>query len=331
MRTLIAIGLVALLTSAATASPAASKAANGRGMTLMGKKKWAEAEKEFKTAVAEDNSSVKAHYNLASAASRAQDQVTAVTELTWVLDRATWVDEAKSAASKVESDDDLAWILHNWDESVVEWVGKDAKLALIDLTGTSDTANAGHAGGDGKQLAAAPGSHDAKCDPKNAKQGKVFTLPLHAMLDWQRLSALASLRDGVALADTSGAIVARSEPLGCTGPGESQDQLASLAYARGNPVPGYAGDTPPIANLQLLVVTYTNGGHREWQTNVALFTRNDKTIAKVFENTIANSDSSGAGHLWQSPLGHLIYTAPGDTKKHAYEWDPKAFKFVAMP
>jgi hypothetical protein len=149
--------------------------------------------------------------------------------------------------------------------------------------------------------------------------------------DWEHLSALASLRDGVALVDAAGAVVARSEPLGCTGPGESQDQLASLVYAIGNPVPGYVGDTPPIATLQLLIVTYTNGGRREWQTNVAVFARKDKTLVKVFENALVTSDSASSGHLWQSPLGHLIYSGPGETKKHAYQWDPAAFKFVAVP
>ena len=331
MRTLITFGFATLLACTAAASPAASKAANGRGMTLMGKKKWADAEKEFKTAVAEDGSSIKAHYNLASAASRAHDRETAVAEVTWVLDRATWVDDAKSAAKKVESDADLEWILHNWDESVVEWLGEESKAHLIDLGAVTDADHNGHAGGDGKQLAAAPGHHDAKCDPKDAKQGKVFTLSMHGLSDWQRLSALASLRDGVALADTSGTIVARSEPLGCTGPGESQDQLASLVYAVGSPLPGYVGDTPPIRMLQLLVVTYTNGGRREWQTNVAIFARKDKSLVKVFENPLVASDSASSGHLWQSPLGHLIYSGPGETKKHAYEWDPKAFKFVALP
>jgi hypothetical protein len=99
----------------------------------------------------------------------------------------------------------------------------------------------------------------------------------------------------------------------------------------GNPVPGYVGDTPPIAVLQLLVVTYTNGGRREWTTNVAVFARKDKALVKVFENALVASDSSSTGHLWQSPLGHLIYSGPGETKKHAYQWDQAAFKFVAIP
>ncbi|CAN5397351.1 hypothetical protein BH11MYX1_BH11MYX1_15850 [soil metagenome] len=75
MRTLLSL---VLLTSLAAASPAASKAANARGMALMGKQKWAQAEAEFKIAVSEDGTSVKAHYNLASAASRAHDRGTAI-------------------------------------------------------------------------------------------------------------------------------------------------------------------------------------------------------------------------------------------------------------
>jgi cytochrome c-type biogenesis protein CcmH/NrfG len=75
-------------------------------MSLMGQKKWAAAEQEFKKAVAEDPSSVKAHYSLASAASRAHDVETAIWEIAWVGDRAAWDDEAKTAAKKAPHDED---------------------------------------------------------------------------------------------------------------------------------------------------------------------------------------------------------------------------------
>lgn len=328
MRTLLAL---CLLTSIAAATPAASKAANARGMSLMSKKKWALAEAEFKNAVSEDDTSVKAHYNLASAASRAHDRGTAIWELEWVLDRAAWVSEAKTAAGKVENDDDLEWALKNWDERVLQWVDKDAKTAPLDVVVSPDGTRNGRATGGGKNLAAATGAHDSKCDPGNAKQGKVFTLALnYGNLD--KLTALASLRDGVALADSSGGIVARSEPLGCTGPGESQDQLATLSNVDGSPLIGDIEDKHVASTgLQLLVVSYTAGGRREWQTNVAVFARKDKVLVKVFENTLASSDATGVGHLTQSPLGNLIYCGPGETTKHAFRWDPTAFKFVPLP
>ncbi|CAN5397438.1 hypothetical protein BH11MYX1_BH11MYX1_15870 [soil metagenome] len=55
MRTLLAL---VLLASLGAASPAASKGANARGMALMGKKMWAWAEAEFKTAVSAPSDSM---------------------------------------------------------------------------------------------------------------------------------------------------------------------------------------------------------------------------------------------------------------------------------
>ncbi|HET9988022.1 MAG TPA: tetratricopeptide repeat protein, partial [Kofleriaceae bacterium] len=106
------MGLVLVCTTPRVmASPAAGKAANARGMSLMGQKKWAAAEVEFKQAVAEDPASVKAHYNLASAASRAHDLETAIWEIAWVGDRGAWDDEANAAAKKAPKDEDLSWAL----------------------------------------------------------------------------------------------------------------------------------------------------------------------------------------------------------------------------
>ena len=65
------------------------------------------------------------------------------------------------------------------------------------------------------------------------------------------------------------------------------------------------------SGLQLFTVSYTNGGRREWQTRVVVFVWRDKMLAKVFEGTLASSDATGSGHLWQSPLGNLIYQGPG--------------------
>jgi hypothetical protein len=318
----------------AVASPAGGSAANQRGMGLLRQKKWAEAEAEFKKAIAEDPNSVTAHYNLACAASRAHDADTALWELAWVGDRAAWVDQARAAAKKAPGDDDLAWAIGS-DISAQLFIG-DAPLAAVTEIAATAGHNAGHALAEPQRakiaalLAAAPGPHDDACDAADAKQGKVFALGLDAG-KWVKGIGVASLKDGVAVLDPQGAIVARSEPLGCTGPGASQDLIATLAYADGVPTPPRTTHALPEAELQLLAVLYTTGGPRAWQTNVAVFAQNGKSLVKVFEALVTSSDAPGSGHVWQTPLGHLLYSAPGETKKHAFQWDPRAGKFVALP
>jgi hypothetical protein len=320
---------------AVMASPTGGKTANTRGMGLMAQKKWAAAEAEFKKAIAEDPTSVTAHYNLACAASRAKDGDTAIWELAWVGDRGAWDDQAKRAAKKAPDDDDLAWALHG-DINVQQFVG-DAPVAAVTEIAAPAPQYTGHALAEPDRtkiagiLAAAPGSHDDKCDASDAKQGKVFALALDTSGKWAKGLGVGTLKDGVAILDPQGAIVARSEPLGCTGPGESQDQLASLTYADGLPAQPSTSHPIPVSRLQLLVAMYTTGGRREWQTNVAVFAQNGKSLAKVFEALVAASDATGAGHVWQTVLGHLVYSAPGETKKHAFEWDSKLFKFVPLP
>lgn len=331
------LGLALACTAApgAAASPAGGAAANQRGMGLLRQKKWTAAEAEFKKAIAEDPTSVNAHYNLACAASRAHDADTALWELAWVGDRAAWVDQARAAAKKAVSDDDLAWAIGN-DINAQMFVGDAPVTAVTEIAAPPRTQSAGHALGEPQRgkiagiLAAAPGPHDDRCDAADAKQGKVFALGLD-LGKWAKGIAVASLKDGVAILDPQGAIAARSEPLGCTGPGESQDQLAALAYATGVPVPPSTTHALPEADLQLLAVMYTTGGRREWQTNIAVFAQNGKSLVKVFEAPVASSDANGSGHVWQTVLGHLLYSAPGETKKHAFQWDPKAFKFVPLP
>jgi hypothetical protein len=323
----------------AEASPADGKAANARGMELMGKKKWAEAAAEFKRAIAEAPGSVRAHYNLASAASRAHDLETAAWEIAWVGDRAAWDAEAKAASIKALNDDDLLWALREWGQDGAFWVGDSAAIQLIDLAQPGDANVTGHPLADAERaklaavLQAAPGAHDGKCDPADAKQGKVFAIALQ-METLAKHTAVASLKDGVALVSPTGAVIARSEPLGCTGPGASQDQLASLVYAFGIP-DALLIDTPhhptPAAGLQLLAVTYTTGGRSDWQTNLRVFARRDKAFVPVFTALVASSDANGAGHVWQTPRGNLVYAAPGDAKRHAFGWDAAAARFVAVP
>jgi hypothetical protein len=318
----------------AVASPAGGTAANQRGMGLMRQKKWDAAEAEFKKAIAEDPTSVTAHYNLACAASRAHDADTALWELAWVGDRAAWVDQAKAAAKKAPGDDDLAWAIGN-DINAQLFIGDAPLAAVTEIATPARTQNAGHALAEPQRakiaaiLAAAPGPHDDQCDAADARQGKVFALGLD-LGKWAKGIAAASLKDGVAILDPRGAIVARSEPLGCTGPGESQDQLAALAYADGAPTPPSTTHAMPQTDLQLLAVMYATGGRRVWQTTVAVFAQNGKSLVKVFEALVTSSDAPGSGHVWQTALGHLLYSAPGETRKHAFQWDPKAFKFVPL-
>lgn len=69
----------------------------------------------------------------------------------------------------------------------------------------------------------------------------------------------------------------------------------------------------PETDLQLLAVMYTTGGRRAWQTHVAVFAQNGKSLVKAFEGLVASSDATGSGHVWQTVVGHLLYSAPGET------------------
>ncbi|HET9991178.1 MAG TPA: hypothetical protein VFQ65_21745, partial [Kofleriaceae bacterium] len=216
------------------------------------------------------------------------------------------------------------------------WVGAEVDTNATDLSQPSVKGEALAEPARGKvaaQLASAPGAHDQKCDATDAKQGKVLDATLE-LTDEPKVRAVASLKDGVAIVDPGGVVIARSAPLGCTGPGASQDELSTFAWLV---VPrGLGVDTPhhppnPQSALQMLAVTYTNGGRRDWQTNVAVFARRDKTLVKVFEGLVASSDANGAGHVWQSALGNLVHSGPGETKKRAFRWDRAKFTFTALP
>jgi hypothetical protein len=61
-----------------------AKAANARGLKLHRAKKYAEAAKEYRSAIAADASYVFAHYNLACGAALVGDRATAVSELKWL-------------------------------------------------------------------------------------------------------------------------------------------------------------------------------------------------------------------------------------------------------
>src|SRR5262245_5798302 len=86
------------------ASPAGAKAANARGVGLLKQRHYTGAAAQFRKAISEDRSHVLAHYNLACAASLANDMDTALAELMWVGNRAAWDEQARSAAIKAASD-----------------------------------------------------------------------------------------------------------------------------------------------------------------------------------------------------------------------------------
>lgn len=316
------------------ASPAAAKAANTRGVGLLKQKDYKGAIAQFKKAIAEDKTYVLAHYNLACAASLAQDMDTAFAELIWVGNRAAWDEQARSAAVKAAKDPDLKWVLDT-NPDAVDWVGPDVTAFVVDVLAADRAKSAGRALVDPEKasamtaLATGIRTRDDSCDPADAKQGAVFGLPFEAHVGGKH-TAVVSLGTGVALLDAKGQVVARSQPLGCTGPGASQDRLTSLAYISAAPrgEPGASSTTSALLS-EMFIVKYGNGGRTQWSNNVAIFMRRDKQLVRTFEATIERSDATGTGQLSMTALGDLLLVAPGDKRKQVFHWDQKAFKFVA--
>lgn len=330
-----AIFLVLLLLApgAAVGKPSAkdqsgAKAANVRGLTLAKKKQYKEAEAEYRKAIALDPGMVVAHYNLACAAWLADDADVAFLEIAWISNRAAWDDQARAAVKAAHTDPDLKTLLNNWTEAD-QWLGAGA-LETTDLLkpvvhGTGYHALTAQELAPLKAaLAAAPGPHAAECSAGDARQGRVLGEQLPG---GKEQTAVATLRDGLGLIDASGKLLARSEPLGCTAEGASQDQLGALAYvdARRDQLTGM----PPIPD-HFFVVQYSNGGKQQWSTSVALFARKDDKLIRVFEGVTSSSDLNGAGKLDQTSLGDLIYQAPGDKTKHVLLWDQATFKFAPL-
>jgi tetratricopeptide repeat protein len=305
-----------------------AKAANARGLALQKQKKYAAAQAEYRKAIALDPGYVLAHYNLACAATLAGDLETSLIELAWVGNRAAWDDRARAAALKETSDPDLRGLADA--ENPDQWVPPNV-LTVVDVLGKRSAAAEGHLLTDAERarlaapLAAAPGAHAAECDPADAKQGRVFGLPLTSGRVAKHAVA-ASLRDGIALFDPGGTQVARSEPIGCTAPGASQDQLTSLAYLPGTLVS--LSFRAPTVPEDLYVVQYSAGGRAQWTTNAAIFARRDHQLVRVFDAVLTSSDAAGAGTLVQTVLGDLVYVAPGQNQKRAFHWDPAAFTFA---
>lgn len=299
----IAFALLCSLASTSLADTAKAKAANGRGLALAKKKKYAEAAAEYKAAIAEDPNYVLAHYNLACALSLANDLDGAAAELRWLADRASFDATAKSAMKKAPKDKDLKNIVAAGADNPEYTEALDASTwTLRDLTMPNDTFKIAEAAKDpalAKALGAAAGPHEAKCS------ADAVTVPI----DWAsnvKGTVVATLRDGVGIVDSSGKVVMRSAPLGC---GEGR---ASLLYAGFGSAVTLGGAPDPG---MLFVAKWAMPS-----ANVAVFAKKDQQLVTVFQGPTAK--------LALTPQGNLLYTPLGEKTQKVLHWDAKQFKYV---
>jgi hypothetical protein len=298
---------------------ARAQAANTRGMKLLAAKKYKEAMAEFAAAIAADDRYVLAHYNLACAASRAQDEGVAGRELLWVASAAAWDASAAKAVKKAVSDPDLEW-LFSQDPKYGDLgsVNRDLQTSPPSSVPPVPAATL-------KLLAAAPGTHDDSCDPNDARQAGARGVAIDP--DGKR-AVEASLRDGVALVEAA-SVVTRTDPLGCTLPGASQDQLSELYVTS-------ATDAAPagLAGRDLVVVLYGQGGRRSWTDNIAIFVPKDDArlakahqLARAFDATLAASDDAEASTVVLTGTGDLVLGPAKAAHKQLFRWNQAAFAY----
>jgi hypothetical protein len=292
----------------------AAEAANARGMRLLASKKYKDAMAEFQKAIAAEPDHVLAHYNLACAASRAQVLDVANYQLAWIASAALWDATAAKAAKKEASDPDLKWYFDQGPGAMV--ADPASHVDLVDEANDEAPAVPAEVA---KLLASAPGKHDDQCDTSGEQ---AHVRGIHDDKRW----FVASLRDGVALVDGS-KLLSRTDPLGCTEPGASQDRLSEIGRVS-------AGDLAPegIRNQDLIVVSYGAGGRRSWTNNVAIFAvKNGTQLQRIFDATLQSSDDDSAGTLALTTIGDLVLGQPGAKQKRVFHWDPAAFRFVEAP
>lgn len=311
---IMALAIVCATAGIVHADTAKAKAANKKGYALHKKKKYKAAAVEYRKAIAEDPNYLLAHYNLACAASLLHDGPTAIAELAWVFDRANWDPAAKAAILKSRKDTDLKWVLD--DEETMDQAGTFTNPTNIEdisvLTPTccfarSKAAEAAAA----KTLASAPGAHDEKCS------AAVIASDLDSWLAGKG-TVVGSMRDGIAVLDTAGKLVARSEPVGCSA---ANDKLIALNNGGAVPSPMDWYEAP-VSKLYDYVAVHGSGTTEA----VAIFIRKDTKLVRVFDAVTKNDKGSGSVTL--TTLGNLVYTPPGEKKKHVFGWDDKAFKYV---
>jgi tetratricopeptide (TPR) repeat protein len=298
----------------AAADPGKAKAANTRGYGLHKQKKYKEAAIEYRAAIREDPSLVVAHYNLACVASLMKDLETALRELAWVADRASWDAAARPAAAKARTDRDLEWV-RNADVQGTLLTGTDAPdEGALDLVASPMPELAGKPTTDArliKAIGAAPGKHDERCS------GEAFSAPLDRD---GPVTVVATLRDGVAVLDAAGKPIARSEPLGCAGP---RDHITALGQAAGILKPFEYSDRV-LLNARLVVIQYWAGSK---QNIAVLVIRDRKDVVRAFDAPLASAAGDGA-LLQTRVLGNLIYTAPGEDRRRVLRWDAASAKYV---
>jgi tetratricopeptide (TPR) repeat protein len=314
MRGLVIIAVLIGATAIARADAPRARAANTRGYALHKQKKYKEAAVEYRKAIAEDPSYLLAHYNLACVASLLADSETALRQLAWVADRAAWDPAARSAAEKARTDRDLEWLRKDGPDATVLTSADTLDDGILDLLGSPEPELAGKESSDARllaALAAAPGRHDEKCSKV------AFSAPFDRQAS---ATVAATLRDGLAVIDPSGKVVARSEPIGCTAPGQHVTLLnQAAAVSRGAPDTDTALMTARVA-----IIMYWASARQ----NVTIFMINDKKqLTRAFDAVALSSTGDGSLHQTKL-LGNLVYTAPGAKTPRVFRLDRASWKYV---
>jgi hypothetical protein len=325
----LAVVIICGASGATSASPAAAKVAVARGVALSASGDHHGAVVELQRVITEDPRNVLARYYLARAASQEHDLETAVLALVWVANSAAWDDEAWDLARAGATEPDLAWVFEHAPEAR-RWVGDDI-VERIDALHFSDrdwdTHGARDHGRVMSQLARAPGRHDEVCGPEDSKQ--VWLVGRDYWGEPWGQTIAATLRDGVGIFE-GGRLIVRTEPLGCSGVGATGDRMVHLKVLAGAPRMPPKGPPPPAAGRVFIVAEYRHAGPSWWTETAALFTRRDGQLVRVFEGTIARGGVARRGNLTQSPLGDLVYVAPGESRKHVMRWNPAELAFVPI-
>lgn len=308
MRGLVAVVVAVISWSAiAEADKKAANAANTRGYALHKKKKYAEAAVEYRKAIAADPAHLLAHYNLACIGSLTKDQDTARAQLMWIADRATWDPAAEAVLMKTApKDKDLAWIRK------LDWEGEKlaggmegwtfyARDLLDESAEPSSTAKPTTDAAFLKAMGSASGKHEAAC---SAETFAATSTSLKAN------TVGINLRDGLVLVDDKGAVLARSEPLGCTKPRERVEAVIQASAVGGI--------------TAMFVVQYTN---RTEQKAAMFALMPDKKFVRVFDAEVMGYE--GTGTLVQtSILYNIVFTPAGTSKPIVYRWDSASTKYV---
>lgn len=324
----VAVGAIgasrAAVSSRNSTGSAAAVAANDAGMRLYRVRDFSGAAAQFRSAIAADPGHVKAHYNLACVSSLLKDRKAALAELSWL--KTSTDPQAVARVDKAATDADLAWILGDPEaRSILD--GRAAasptaatnggravsKVWAVRFPGFVPLAEGGPSDSSGPMLSRLPVKRDDSCDPADEKQSRAYQVSVNG------ITARASLRDGIALWDESGALLANAAaPMGCTMPGASQDILEQLAIGQvvPDPDPEY-------------VVLFANGGRSQWSEAAWIFKRRGAELVPIFSSLLSESDTGDQsdGRLALEGAGTLIYTAPGKRKPTTLRWDPAAFRY----